>query len=320
MSNDERERRERREGEDDEAQLRPRETGSTGGTVVPGPAAPPPASHPSSPPAPPGPYPPAPPAPSSVSRAWPPAPPSPGDTHAGPAPWPPPPAPPAPRVWGWRRALAGFVVAMSPQLLLSVLADTVDSGSTTTTPAIKVTVASAIALLVSSAVFYGWQLLAAWFFSLRTAGGGLRAWGFVRPPRAIVWLVPLALFAVYAITVVHDSVVNPHQQQIVTEFPKTAAGLALFTILAVVMAPLCEETFFRGFLFKGLEQSWGFGWAAVVSASVFSLAHLQLDIFVPLFALGFALAFLYRRTGSLWSSIALHAVFNLVSVLAWALT
>ena len=50
---------------------------------------------------------------------------------------------------------------------------------------------------------------------------------------------------------------------------------------------------------------------------IFGLAHLQLDVFVPLFALGFALAWVYQRTGSIWTSITLHAVFNCISVLAW---
>jgi membrane protease YdiL (CAAX protease family) len=61
-------------------------------------------------------------------------------------------------------------------------------------------------------------------------------------------------------------------------------------------------------------------WGAVVSGAVFSLAHLQLTLFVPLFVLGFALAWVYQRTGSLWTSIAMHAIFNSLAVLAWALT
>ena len=58
----------------------------------------------------------------------------------------------------------------------------------------------------------------------------------------------------------------------------------------------------------------------MVSSAIFSLAHLQLDIFVPIFALGFALCWVYRRTGSLWSNITLHASFNAISVVAWYLT
>ena len=41
---------------------------------------------------------------------------------------------------------------------------------------------------------------------------------------------------------------------------------------------------------------------------------------MPLFALGFGLAWAYSRTGSLWTNITIHAIFNGISVLAWALS
>ena len=90
---------------------------------------------------------------------------------------------------------------------------------------------------------------------------------------------------------------HPKQQEIVG-VPAQRAGLVLFVVLAVLMAPVFEEMFFRGFLFRGFANSWGWGWGAVASGAIFGLAHLQLDVFVPLFALGFALAWVYHRTGS----------------------
>jgi len=39
-----------------------------------------------------------------------------------------------------------------------------------------------------------------------------------------------------------------------------------------------------------------------------------------LFVLGLALAWVYKRTGSLWTCIAFHSAFNTLFVLAWALT
>jgi membrane protease YdiL (CAAX protease family) len=96
--------------------------------------------------------------------------------------------------------------------------------------------------------------------------------------------------------------------------------VALFVLVAVIMAPFFEEMFFRGFIFGGLSQSFGWAWGAAGSAAIFGLAHLQLTVFVPLFSLGFGLAWVYKRTGSLWTCIALHALFNAISVLVWALT
>jgi uncharacterized protein len=216
--------------------------------------------------------------------------------------------------WGWRQSLAGAAVAFAPEALLYLAARGVGSGSSAVA---RVTVGTAIALIASSVISYGWQIFAAWLFSLRRAAAGLRAWGFRKPTVAYFWTIPTALICVYAVNLVHDSVVHPRQQDIVEQFPHTGAGFLLFFVLAVVMAPFFEEMFFRGFLFKGFANSWGWFWGAVASSALFSLAHLQLDIFVPIFALGFALAWCYHRTGSLWTNITLHALFNAISTIVW---
>ncbi len=179
---------------------------------------------------------------------------------------------------------------------------------------------SLIALVLGSLVLYGWEALAAWLFSLRSAGRSLALWGFRRPTKAYFWVVPVGLIAVYAFSIVHDLIVNPKQQAIISDFPHTALGAAMFVLVAVVMAPLFEEVIFRGFLFRGFANSWGWVWGALASAAIFGAAHLQLDVFLPLAALGFVLAWAYHRTGSLWTCITMHALFNLIAVAAWALT
>jgi hypothetical protein len=218
--------------------------------------------------------------------------------------------------WGWRGGLLGLAVAFGPELLLyavSLGAVAADAGNAT------VSAASAVALVVISLVVYGWHTAAAWFFSVRVARSGLAAWGFRRPTRAFFWTIPAALAVVYAVSIAHDVIVDPRQQDIIGEFPHTPVGIALFVLLAVVIAPLAEEVFFRGFLFRAFASSWGWLTGAVVSSAVFGVAHAQLDVFLPLFALGLMLAWVYKRTGSLWTSIALHALFNGLSVLVWAL-
>jgi membrane protease YdiL (CAAX protease family) len=218
--------------------------------------------------------------------------------------------------WRWPATVAGFAAAMAPQALLEVL--NLLAG-TTSSAAGKVTAASAILTAVASLVIYAWNAIAAWLFSLRTAGRSLVLWGFRRPNRSYFWVVPLGLGATYAIEVVHDYLVHPHQQAIVSDFPHSAVGVAMFALVAIVVAPLFEEILFRGFLFRGLSNSFGWVWGAVLSAAVFGAAHLQLDVFLPLAALGFILAWAYHRTGSLWTNITMHALFNTVAVLVWAL-
>jgi len=218
--------------------------------------------------------------------------------------------------WRWPAAVAGLLAGVAPQALLQLaVVFTGETSSSTETQ----TAAGAVGIVLASLVLYGWQVLAAWLFSLRAAGRSLVLWGFRRPERSILWVVPLDLVASYAVGIVHDVIVHPEQQAIVGQFPHSLVGAIAFILVAVVLAPLFEEIVFRGFLFRGLANSFGWVWGALVSAGLFGIAHLQLDVFLPLAALGFFLAWSYRRTGSLWAPITMHAVFNAIAVLAWAL-
>ena len=170
--------------------------------------------------------------------------------------------------WGWGLCLAGLAVGFGPVALLYAAA----LGTGVSRERRQGDLGSAVALVVSSLVVYGWQTLAAWFFSLRVAGRRLALWGFTTPSKAFFWTIPAALAAVYVVSFLHDLVVHPKQQDIIGEFPRTTAGIVLFVILAVVMAPLFEEIFFRGFLFRGFASSWGWVTGACVSAAVFGLA------------------------------------------------
>jgi membrane protease YdiL (CAAX protease family) len=84
-------------------------------------------------------------------------------------------------------------------------------------------------------------------------------------------------------------------------------------ILAVIAAPVAEETFFRGFLFGGLVKRLGIFGAALASGFLFSLAHAQPTTLIPFTFIGMVLAWSYVYTGSIWTNIGAHLVFNLIS-------
>ncbi|KAA3646439.1 MAG: CPBP family intramembrane metalloprotease [Chloroflexi bacterium] len=86
-------------------------------------------------------------------------------------------------------------------------------------------------------------------------------------------------------------------------------------IAAVIAAPLVEELFFRGFLFYGLRQHFGWRWAALISTAFFALLHLQPANLLPIALLGFLFAYLSHISNSIWPAIILHAVFNGFNVL-----
>lgn len=87
-------------------------------------------------------------------------------------------------------------------------------------------------------------------------------------------------------------------------------ALACFAFTAMVLAPLFEETLFRGVLLPVLGRWLGSGLAVLLSAALFAAAHLSLAELVPLFVLGSGLGLLRLRSGRLASSVLMHALWN----------
>lgn len=103
------------------------------------------------------------------------------------------------------------------------------------------------------------------------------------------------------------------------QIPTTVSGPLLATsgVAIVLLAPIAEETFFRGFLYKGLRRRFSTWPAAVISGFFFGLIHanggLRFFLIVPsLWLLGVVLAIVYERRQSLLASVAMHATFNLI--------
>ena len=94
------------------------------------------------------------------------------------------------------------------------------------------------------------------------------------------------------------------------------AWVVLPVLVAVVLAPLAEEVFFRGMVQSMLRRYTGRPWPAIVITSLFfAMMHLGTRQAVPsLFVLGVVLGYNYERSGRLYSPILIHALFNGVFV------
>jgi hypothetical protein len=157
-------------------------------------------------------------------------------------------------------------------------------------------------------------------YFLTAEGGGPVAWrlGFRRfAPSAFGWVF-LAFVAYLVLAALYTVLFNPPQDDLPDRL-----GADESTVLAVVtgvfvigIAPVVEETFFRGFLFQALRNSWGVWLAVPASAAIFSAIHLTPSKFVQLAILGMALAFVFHKTRSLWPCILLHALNNTLAFIA----
>jgi membrane protease YdiL (CAAX protease family) len=90
--------------------------------------------------------------------------------------------------------------------------------------------------------------------------------------------------------------------------------VAVLLLFLAVGAPLVEELFFRGLLFRALLGRTPVPVAVVVSAILFALAHFEAVQFGGLAVFGVVLAVLAWRTGRLMPGIGAHAAFNLAAV------
>ncbi len=97
------------------------------------------------------------------------------------------------------------------------------------------------------------------------------------------------------------------------EVYKTSGGIffkLMLGLAAVVVAPIAEETIFRGFLY-GVTKRFSDRWfAAIFTSLVFACVHNHVGSAVPLFTLAMGLSIAYEITGCLLVPIAMHSLFN----------
>jgi membrane protease YdiL (CAAX protease family) len=102
----------------------------------------------------------------------------------------------------------------------------------------------------------------------------------------------------------------------------TGGELLLAGITVIVVAPVAEELFFRGFLVRSLRAHHSFAFAGVVSALCFGAVHYaggawQNALLLPIVMsfVGFGLAALYERRRNIVANMAAHSAFNVIGFL-----
>jgi membrane protease YdiL (CAAX protease family) len=152
----------------------------------------------------------------------------------------------------------------------------------------------------------GGRKVASWQFGLRRPPAGW--WSAVR-------LIVALLVCFIVLSVVWSEAVNPSREKLLEQLgTNEGTGLLMLSAaLTCIVAPMCEEFLFRGYIFTAL-RNWRGTWpAALLTGLIFGGVHAgsapALDL-VPLAGLGFGLCLLYRYTGSLYPCFAAHALNN----------
>ncbi len=77
-----------------------------------------------------------------------------------------------------------------------------------------------------------------------------------------------------------------------------------------IYGPFCEEFVFRGVIYNSFRKSGSVFGAIILSSLLFGLMHLNINQALYACVIGVLLALLVEATGSLWSSVVCHMVFN----------
>lgn len=143
----------------------------------------------------------------------------------------------------------------------------------------------------------------------RPAQFGLRP----APLRFAAGIAFIGIASFYIFALVYGAIVQEkNPQKIVNDLgaDRSTLLLVLGALVVIVVAPVCEEIFFRGIVFRVLRMRMGFWLAAAIDGVLFGLVH-GVNVVLPiLIFLGIVLCWVFERTGTLFATIAIHALNN----------
>ena len=220
--------------------------------------------------------------------------------------------------WDWTDFIMFWPAAFTAaSVLVSVTIPITDAVTNGGDPAVRTAAES----FVEQASFYGGALFNIWVLVGLRRGGTLFHLGW---RRFSWWWIPIAVVAAFATLEIADilqlvsqhlfpSAQNTQCQAVQHDY---SHFIALAIIVVCFMAPLAEETIFRGFVFGWLYRVMPAGLAIVVSGAIFAALHGVLLLFIPLWSVGIILAVMFHSSRSLWPGAITHALFNLPGIIA----
>jgi len=131
------------------------------------------------------------------------------------------------------------------------------------------------------------------------------------------WCVVLVIF-VGCFDTLTFSINRPVVPEFMVNVYTTAYFRPLLWLALVIVAPLTEEIFFRGFLFKGIESSkMGPVGAIIITSLAWAVMHSQYDVYgmVSIFIGGLLLGFARVKSNSIYPPIVMHIIQNIIATI-----
>lgn len=110
-------------------------------------------------------------------------------------------------------------------------------------------------------------------------------------------------------------VIEQSQLELIRNVLESDLGLAFNVTMLALVPGLCEELLFRGYAQRQFERAAGPAGGILLAGGLFGLYHLRPSQSIPLMVLGFYMAYLAWRTGSLVPAMGVHIAHNGIAVL-----
>lgn len=105
------------------------------------------------------------------------------------------------------------------------------------------------------------------------------------------------------------------QQSVFELFGTKNIELVFAGIIVILIGPIIEEIFFRGFFLRTLSNKIGLIWSSIVTAALFAISHTQWQTIIPVFILGLIINQLVIKNKSIWPAIVFHVINNAIAFL-----
>jgi membrane protease YdiL (CAAX protease family) len=157
----------------------------------------------------------------------------------------------------------------------------------------------------------------------RIIGGGNIRQGLGLVPVTRLPIVILLAISIAAYAALRHYAVFKLRPDLFYEFASASMWSVMLQVSsAVVVAPISEELFFRGWLWNGLRLRWAALPVALLTTAFWLVLHVRysasvtaITLMVALLPVGLLLALVRQVSNSVYASIALHAIYNFVVVL-----
>ena len=208
--------------------------------------------------------------------------------------------------------LAGFAITLVVSAIVGVIAAAAGADIEETPPwlVIVLTLLQGL-ILCGTAIFLAARVRRPrpWHFGLRRA-----------PFWPSLGWAALGMACFYAFVILYSALLSPEGDQSVTEdlgADQSTVALVAAGIVVIMVAPVAEEFFFRGFFYRSLRSRMGVLAAAGINGLVFGSIHFTgaetLELIPILGMLGFMFCLVYEKTGTLYTAIGLHAFNNSIA-------